>query len=80
MRTIEVPSGDLNQKIVHVPTMLTKRVLKIFNKCHKAEKMIIWKDFKEYIMKEWMIADYRADQCIEDARKVTQHEEFHNEN
>jgi len=71
MRTFEVPSGDINQKIVDVPSMLARKVAKWLNKCEKEERLVNWFKLKEYVMEFFMVADYRAEQAIRDARIIS---------
>ena len=61
-------------KIVDVPQMLAQRVAVWLGKCWTQNRLINWIKLKQYLMEYFMIADYRADQAIRDARKISIYE------
>lgn len=68
--------GNMNQKtkMVDVPKMITDTIVKALNKCHAQERLVDWNNLKIYVMEFFMVADYRADSCIAEARKISIYE------
>jgi len=55
--------------IVDVPTMITNIIIKALNKCRAQERVIDWEKLKKYVMEYFIVADYRAEDCIQRARE-----------
>ncbi len=73
MKYVEISELYTSEKelIIDVPIMITKVIVKALDKCEREERLVNWNDLKKYVMEFFLVADYRAEDCIKRARKLT---------